>query len=165
MEVGDYINQIGIFFEKSGLNLTQGRILGLLLISDPPQLNITQISEHLAISKSTASTSVSRLTEIGLLERAPVPSARGDFYAVSESLWTRTLDSKADASTVFIHIANTGLELLKEESLERKQRLLEIKLLFEFIESELPKLMAKYRAFRNGIKENGKIPEKYLLGS
>jgi DNA-binding transcriptional regulator GbsR (MarR family) len=73
-----FIEDIGLFFEQMGMPRMAGRILGVLLISDPPAQSITEISEKLKASKSSVSIMARLLVENGLIERVASPVPRRD---------------------------------------------------------------------------------------
>jgi len=50
-----FIEDIGLYFERLGLPRMAGRILGVLLISDPPAQSITDIGLNLIASTSSNS--------------------------------------------------------------------------------------------------------------
>src|SRR4030042_5459569 len=64
-----------------------GRILGVLLISDPPAQALTEISEPIKASKSSISIMARLLTENGLIERVPSPLPRRDYYRFKPGGW------------------------------------------------------------------------------
>ena len=64
-----FVEDISLFFEQMGLPRMAGRILGVLLISGPPEQSINDLCEVLQASKSSISTNARLLTETGLIER------------------------------------------------------------------------------------------------
>ena len=75
-----FIEDIGLYFEQMGLPRMAGRILGALLISDPPSQSITDLGERLHASKSSISIMARLLMERGLIERVASPMPRRDYY-------------------------------------------------------------------------------------
>ena len=64
LEETHFIEDIGLYFERLGLPRMAGKILGVLLISDPPAQSITEIGEKLNASKSSISTMSRLLLEV-----------------------------------------------------------------------------------------------------
>ncbi|HUM37248.1 MAG TPA: MarR family transcriptional regulator, partial [Anaerolineae bacterium] len=52
-----FIEDISLYFEQMGIPRMAGRILGVLLISNPPEQSIMDLCETLQASKSAISTS------------------------------------------------------------------------------------------------------------
>ena len=75
-----FIEDIGLYFEQMGLPRMAGKILGALLISDPPSQSITDLGERLKASKSSISIMARLLVERGLIERVASPLPRRDYY-------------------------------------------------------------------------------------
>src|SRR4030065_2277562 len=88
MEEKHFIEDIGLFFEQMGLPRMAGRILGVLLISDPPHQSITDIAAALRASKSSISTMARLLTEYGLIEKVAAPVPRRDSYCFTTGGWS-----------------------------------------------------------------------------
>ncbi len=80
-----FVEDIGLFFEKMGMPRMAGRILGVLLISDPPAQSITEIAEKLRASKSSVSIMARLLVENGLIERVASPLPRRDYYRFNQA--------------------------------------------------------------------------------
>jgi DNA-binding transcriptional regulator GbsR (MarR family) len=51
-----FVEDISLYFEQMGLPRTAGRVLGVLLISDPPAQSLTDLCTLLRASKSAVST-------------------------------------------------------------------------------------------------------------
>ena len=65
-----YVEKVGFFYEAYGLRRTVGRILGLLLIADPQEQSLDEITDALSVAKSSVSTGARFLVKTGLVERA-----------------------------------------------------------------------------------------------
>ena len=88
-----FVDDIGLFFEQMGMPRMAGRILGVLLISDPPAQSITEIAEKLKASKSSVSIMARLLVENGLIERVASPVPRRDYYRFKPGGWICTCAS------------------------------------------------------------------------
>jgi DNA-binding transcriptional regulator GbsR (MarR family) len=62
-----FIEDISLYLEQMGVPRMAGRILGVLLIANPPEQSITDLVEALQASKSAISTSTRLLSEMGPL--------------------------------------------------------------------------------------------------
>jgi len=82
-----FVEDISLYFEQMGLPRMAGRVLGVLLISDPLAQSLTDLCEILQASKSSISTTTRLLTEMGLIERAASPVPRQVFFQFKPGGW------------------------------------------------------------------------------
>ena len=136
-----FIEDIGLFFEQLGMPRMAGRILGVLLISDPPAQSITEIGEKLKASKSSISIMARLLAENGLIERVATSVPRRDYYRFKPGGWILYLRQWLGLMAALHQITERGLGLLADKPAELRQRLQEAHDLFSFIEQKLPALL------------------------
>jgi DNA-binding transcriptional regulator GbsR (MarR family) len=145
-----FVEQNGLFFERSGLPRMAGRILGWLFISEPPLQSLTEIARALGASKASISTNTRLLVGTGLIERTSKPGSRGAYFQITAEGWTSLLEAKLRAITHFKDLAAHGLvELGAQYSEARLERLREVHDFYAFFENEFPGLMDRWRASRN----------------
>jgi len=131
-----------------------GRILGALLISDPPQQSINELAERLQTSKSSISIMSRLLVENGLVEKAPSTVPRRDYYRFKTGGWLIYMRQWLGLMSALHEITERGLILMQEKPPELQQRLQEAHDLFSFIEDEFPTLLKALemkRSQQNGI--------------
>ena len=139
-----YVEEFGLFFEQFGLARTGGRILGWLLVCDPPHQTMDELMEALQVSKSSISTASRLLIQTGLVSKVSFPGERKDFYRISEDAWIQAWSAKNSQTTAMRLLAERGLALLPDEELERRNRLETMRDLYEFLEAEMPKLTERW---------------------
>ena len=84
-----YVEDFGLYFEQFGLARTAGRMLGWLLVGDPPHQTMDELVEVLQVSKSSISTTSRLLMYIGLVSKVSFPGERKDFYRISDDAWVQ----------------------------------------------------------------------------
>ena len=139
-----YVEDFGLYFEHFGLARTAGRMLGWLLICDPPHQTMDELVEALQVSKSSISTMSRLLIQIGLVSKVSFPGERKDYYRVGENAWIQGWETKNNQTTQMKQMAAKGLALLPQEETERRERLQEMHDLYAFLEEELPKLTQRW---------------------
>lgn len=139
-----YVEDFGLYFEQFGLARTAGRMLGWLLICDPPHQTMDELVEVLQVSKSSISTTSRLLMYIGLVNKVSFPGERKDYYRISENAWVQGWEAKNNQTTEMKLMAVRGLSLLPEDDAERRERLQEMHDLYAFLEEELPKLTQRW---------------------
>lgn len=142
LEEKHFIEDIGLFFEQMGLPRMAGKILGVLLISDPPAQSITDISMSLSASKSSISIMARLLVERGLIERVASPIPRRDYYRFKPGGWILYLRSWLELMSALHQITERGIELVRQKKGTADERLMEAHDLFSLLEDRFPALLS-----------------------
>lgn len=143
IEERHFIEDMGLFCEQTGLTRMAGRILGVLLISDPEDQSLNDICDALGVSKSAVSTTTRMLMNEGLVEQVPSPVPRRDYYRFRKGGWMGFLRKRMEILAAIHDITDRGLALLDGKDDSLKSRLNEAHEVFEFVDSEFPGWMAK----------------------
>ena len=143
-----FIEDISLYFEQMGLPRMAGRILGVLLISNPPEQSMTDLCEILQASKSAVSTNARLLDEMGLIERVPSPIPRQVSFRFTPGGWVTFMRMRLRLMASLHQIAEHGLELLQDEDPAMRARLQEAHDMFSLIEEQLPALLERVEAER-----------------
>ena len=142
LEEKHFIEDIGLFFEEIGpLPRMAGRILGVLLISDPPAQSITDIAQTLQASKSSVSIMARLLVEHGLIERVASPMPRRDYYRFKPGGWVLYMRQWLELMSALHQLTERGLSLIADRPPELQERLQEAHDLFSLVEERFPTLL------------------------
>jgi DNA-binding transcriptional regulator GbsR (MarR family) len=158
-EEKNFVEEVGIVFEQTGLPRMAGRIFGWLLISDPPYQSSAELAEVLMASKGSISTTTRFLIQLGLIERFVIPGVRHDYFRLQQGALQKTIrHGLEDEIKMFRQLAERGLELMGKESSLRRQWLEEMHDRYVFLEQEFPALMERWekRQVRNRVKHLSK---------
>lgn len=154
----DFIEEVGLVFEQTGLPRMAGRIFGWLLISDPPYQSPAELAEVLMASKGSISTMTRLLIQMGLIERFVIPGERHDNFRLRPDALQRTIiRGLEDEIKMFRQLAEQGLELMKSEPSRRRKWLEEMRDRYAFLEKAFPVMMERYE------KRRAKIQLKLVL--
>lgn len=145
-----FVEDISLYFEQMGLPRTAGRVLGVLLISDPPAQSLTDLCERVRASKSAVSTTTRLLTEMDLIERAPSPVPRQVYFQFKPGGWLVFIRQRLRLWASLHQIAEQGLELLRDRDSQLRERLQEAHDMFSVIEEELPALLERVESEHKG---------------
>jgi len=143
-EERSFVEEVGLFFEQSGLPRMAGRILGRLLLSDPPHQSTDQLTEALMASKGSISTMTRLLIQIGLIERVSLPGVRHDYFRIRPGAWQHLIKQSVDQVTVLRQLAERGLELVEGKASLPRQWLEEMRDMYAFFEREYPDLLERW---------------------
>jgi DNA-binding transcriptional regulator GbsR (MarR family) len=149
----NFVEEVGIAFEQTGLPRMAGRVFGWLLISEPPYQSSTELAEALMASKGSISTTTRLLIQIGLIERFVIPGERHDNFRISPGAFNHAMKrGLEDEIRMFRQLAERGLELMEERHSPRRQWLEEMHNSYAFMEKEFPALLERWEQER---KEGG----------
>lgn len=143
-----FIEKVGLTFEQLGLPRMGGRIMGWLLISESPQATMSELTEVLQASKSSISSLTRLLIQINLIEVISVPGVRQDYFRIRNDAWTNALRDRFVQATTFRRLAEEGIQLLKDFPPEQTRRLQEMRLMYAFLEREIPTLVEHWEKER-----------------
>ena len=138
-----FIEDISLYFEQMGLPRTAGRVLGVLLICDPPAQSLTDLCELVQSSKSSVSTTTRLLTEMSLIERVPSPVPRQVYFQFKPGGWMVFIRQRLRLWASMHQITEQGLELVQASDPALRERLQEAHDMFSMIEDELPVLLER----------------------
>ena len=141
-----FVGEVGVVFEQTGLPRMAGRIFGWLLISDPPYQSTDQLAEVLIASKGSISTMTRLLTQVSLIERLSLPGVRQNYFRLrTDALSNMIKRGVEDEIKMFRELAEHGLELLAEEKSLHRKWLEEMRERYAFFERELPPLLERWQ--------------------
>lgn len=138
-----FIEDISLYFEQMGMPRMAGRVLGVLLISNPPEQSINDLCEVLQASKSSISTTTRLLSEMGLIERVAPPLPRRVYFQFKGGGWVTFMRMRLRLMASLHQIAEWGLELLGDKEPNLRGRLQEAHDMFSLIEDALPSLLQR----------------------
>ncbi len=75
-----FAEELGSYWEDAGGTRMAGRVLGALLLADPPEMSSAELVGFLGISAGSVSTATRELIRPGLAERVRVPGDRQDYF-------------------------------------------------------------------------------------
>ncbi len=143
-----FVEECGLYFEGIGLTRVAGRVIGWLLICEPPYQQQSELVDALGASKSSISVALKDLTTLYLVERFSLPADRRTFYRTSKDMWSRSFRARMHQVTQLKELSERGLEALEDASLARRQRLEFMRDMNAFMEVEFPKLLDAWDAIK-----------------
>ncbi len=140
-----FVEQFGISFEQTGLPRMAGRILGWLLLSDPPHQSADELAEGLAASRGSISSTTRLLIQIGLIERLSLPGVRHDYFRLRPDAWQNIIrHGLEDEIKMFRQLAEHGLLLFSDKTPLTINWLEDMRGIYAFLEREFPDLMERW---------------------
>jgi hypothetical protein len=139
-----YIEKWGLLFEQFGTTRMAGRVVGWLLVSDPPHQTARQIASATGASAASVSTATRMLTQAAMIERIGVPGQRSVSFRITPGMWARLMRIRLGRMAVMAELAEEGLQILKPVRGDRAARLQEIRSYIAFMDREMPALLERW---------------------
>jgi hypothetical protein len=143
-----FIEELGMQFElEGGAPRMVGRVLGWLLVCEPPEQSAAELAERLQASKSSISTATRLLLRMGLIERVRVRGERFDRFVALPEAWDEYL-WREDQFSAPRRVLSLGMEALADEPATRRARLEQLDSIYAWWEERIPRLRAEFLADR-----------------
>ena len=143
-----FIEDSGDVMDEHGLPRMAGRVIGALMICTPPYLSHEELAEQLQASKGSISMSTQLLVRLSFVERISLPGHRRHYYRLRENLWNELLSTRTEHILQHLKLVEDGLALLKDEPVEAKIRLIELKVFSDFVLEALPEMADRWERRR-----------------
>jgi hypothetical protein len=151
-ELMPYVEQWGMLFEALGATRMMGRVMGWLLVCEPPDQTARQIADAIGASISSVSTATRALARSAFIERVGVHGDRSVHFRVKPGMWTQLINARMQHFGMMCELAEEGLGLLPDSDTRNTARLREIESCCSFMERELPSLLARWEKEWKGEK-------------
>ena len=148
-EEAAFIEETAILYETLGLPRIAGRIIGRLLICDPPHQSLSELGASLKASKASISMMTRFLLQIGIVKRVSLPGERRDYVTIPLGWHDQIMAQQTERTRKIRQLAEHGLQVLTGAPPARRQRLEEMRDLYAFFEREMPALLDLWGRQRN----------------
>ena len=151
-EEARFVDDLGVILEADGRPRIAGRILGWLLICEPPHQSFNRLVEALGVSKGSVSSMTRLLVEAGLVERYAVRNDRQTYYRIAPDAWVRVLRRQVQTIEQITAAAERGLALVAEREGDAPEaghdRLREMRDLNRLAAEQMPALLDAFERSR-----------------
>jgi DNA-binding transcriptional regulator GbsR (MarR family) len=129
-----------------------GRVFAYLLVCDPPEQTAAEIGEALDASKGSISGAMTMLVRGGLVDRLRVRGERADRFRMRPGAVDEQIADPAAAQAR--ELIALGLEALAGEPAERRARLEEMDLFYEWWQQRTAGLVEEWQQYKRERKSN-----------
>jgi DNA-binding transcriptional regulator GbsR (MarR family) len=112
----NWVERVAMLLAPDGLPPIAGRILGWLMICDPPEQSAAQIGEAIGASRASLTTNMRVLTTMGFVARRPRPGDRTAYYRIDDDAWQKVVRRQIDTMTSYLELTKDGMELVGPDS-------------------------------------------------
>ena len=135
------VEQVGISYEKIGMQPAAARVMGLLYVADKPELTFDEITDCLQISKSATSNAINLLLQTEQIEYTTFSGDRKRYFRLKISNWRESFAKKIEGMTSFNVLLRQVLEVRTPQTTEFNDSLEELINFLDYINRQLPKLL------------------------
>jgi len=144
-----FVEDFALLLVDAGVPRMPARVFACVLADDAGALTAGDLAERLRVSPAAISGAVRWLTQMHLLTRAREPGARRDHYRMRDDQWYEATVFKTAALQRFEDVLAEGVALVGADT-PAGRRLEETQEFFAFFRAELPALLERFRATRDG---------------
>jgi DNA-binding Lrp family transcriptional regulator len=142
-----FAEEFGVVGERVGMPRMVARVLGWMLICEPPRQSIADLERSLGVSRASVSIATRLLQASGLIRRVAAPGSRGYSFEIDPSFFAGQMNA-ANPFGLLRQVLEHGVKVAGGESNPRAARLREARDFYAFIESAVPEVIERYRAER-----------------
>ncbi|MHA2249593.1 MAG: GbsR/MarR family transcriptional regulator [Candidatus Kariarchaeaceae archaeon] len=143
----DFMQGMGLFMESMGLTPVAGQMVGWLLISDEEHQSATQLKTVLQVAKSTISTTVRQLVQMGFIEKIRMHGDRLDYYRFNHKFLENSRKKRLEGIDPFTSFFKKASDFIDPQS-DRVKIYQEMIDMSEFIQEETKKIYSKWDEIR-----------------
>jgi DNA-binding transcriptional regulator GbsR (MarR family) len=143
---GHFADELGFFWENAGGTRMAGRVLGALLLADPPQMSSAQLAAFLGVSGGSISTATRELIRPGLAKRIRVPGERQDYFraTMGGAALSQFLHTRIQLSEQWVALLGRGEQLAARKNPAVRQQLEDVREFYEFIQQEQEAILRRW---------------------
>jgi DNA-binding transcriptional regulator GbsR (MarR family) len=121
-QIENWVERVAAAFAQHfGLPPITGRILGWLLICDPPEQSSGQIADAIGASRASLTTSMRLLTAGELVRRRHRPGDRTTWFRIDDDAWEKVIRQRIVGMASLREITEDAMKLVGPDS-ERASR-------------------------------------------
>lgn len=141
----EFIEEVGLYMERQGLPRMAGRILGYLMVCQPPAQSFSQIAAALGASKASISTMAQLLRSGGHVRRVAVVGERAEYLSLKSGGWEDLMARQLHELTAFRRLLQRALELTEKRNAGDPHHLADLLSLHDFLRKKLPELLTEWK--------------------
>ena len=138
-----FVEELGILARDLGVPRAVVRVLGWMVVCDPPTQSAGDIEVALHLSAGSVSAATRMLVDTGLLERVARPGERRIYFRLRPGGWEGALETRLRAATQLRVVADRAMDRSGGAADERLTNMREV---YAWFEGRLDELLIERRA-------------------
>jgi len=146
-DVARFVERFAAALTEAGVPRMPARAFAALFATDTGRLTAAELAETLQASPAAISGAMRYLTQVDLASRQREPGSRRDLFQVHDDVWYEALVRRDRVLVRWEDALREGIGVLGTDS-PAGARLAETLAFFEFVGTELPDLLERWRVFK-----------------
>jgi len=142
--VGRFVEDFASALVEMGVPRMPARIFAALLTSDSGRLTAADLAARLQASPAAVSGAVRYLIQVGMVRREGEPGSRRHYYRAPDHVWDEVIGMRDHLMARWTSVLRGGVDILGADT-PAGARVAESARFFEFVSSELPNVIARWR--------------------
>jgi predicted transcriptional regulator len=142
--VARFVEDLASALTEMGVPRMPARVFAALLTTDSGRLTAAELAAGLQISPAAVSGAVRYLTQIGMARRESEPGSRRHYYRAPDNVWDEVIGIRDHLMSRWTGVLREGVGVLGAAT-PAGERVAESVRFFEFVSSELPQVIRKWR--------------------
>lgn len=128
----EWVERVAMYLARDGVPPIAGRVLGWLMVCDPPEQTAAQISAAIGASRASLTSNLRLLSSMGFLTWRTRPGERTVYHRMAEEAWSAVVRQQIAGITSFLDITREGLDLVGSDD-DRAERIRQAHATFEWM--------------------------------
>jgi DNA-binding transcriptional regulator GbsR (MarR family) len=155
-----FVERFASVLTESGFPRMPARVFAALLATDAGRLTAAQLAEMLHVSAAAISGAVRYLVQVNLASREAAPGSRREHYRVHSETWYEAIARKDQVLDRCERSLRDGIDVVGRNT-PAGARIAETLAFFEFMQTELPAMLERWRARKAELSlANAKRPKR-----
>jgi hypothetical protein len=107
----EWVERVSMYLARDGVPPIAGRVLGWLMVCDPPEQSAGQISDAIGASRASLTSNLRLLTTMGFLVSRTRPGNRTTYYRMADDAWSVVVRRQIEAMASFLDLSRAGITL------------------------------------------------------
>jgi predicted transcriptional regulator len=142
--VARFVEDLASALMEMGVPRMPARVFAALLTTDSGRLTAAELAAKLQISPAAVSGAVRYLVQIGMARRESEPGSRRHYYRAPNNVWDEVIGIRDHVMARWTGVLREGVGILGADT-PAGERVAESVRFFEFVSSELPLVIRKWR--------------------
>jgi len=139
-----FVEDLASALMEMGVPRMPARVFAALLTTDSGRLTAAELAAKLQISPAAVSGAVRYLVQIGMARRESEPGSRRHYYRAPNNVWDEVIGIRDHLMARWTGVLRDGVAILGADT-PAGERVAESVRFFEFVSSELPLVIRKWR--------------------
>jgi hypothetical protein len=107
----EWVERVSMYLARDGVPPIAGRVLGWLMVCDPPEQSAGQISDAIGASRASLTSNLRLLTTMGFLGARTRPGNRTTYYRMADDAWSIVVRRQIETMASFLDLSRDGITL------------------------------------------------------